>query len=270
MNESRINFVISHYKPGMKSTNDALKSVYCKAGYDISLLSLLSWRRIVMPAMAFAAILVLVLFLHNTRQNSWSEYYADSNNSIVILADGTKVTLAPGSSMKIQKRKNPRHVEMDGKAYFEVFHNEDQPFTVSAGEGRITVLGTKFLVKTDARGTGVDVCEGKVRFTCASSELNGHILTKGMSGILAPGESEPLVLKGNMLNPQAWATGIFVYENAMLSDALSELSSYYNVHLDVVPESASTRRFSGKFSTDSIDDIVYSVQTALGVEILVR
>ena len=100
-----------------------------------------------------------------------------------IVADGTVMTLSPGSVAKVQLRVDPRHVELDGDAYFEVTRDESHPFTVAAGEGAVKVLGTRFLVSSGLDGTSVDVTEGKVLFSAAGSE-EGVILTKGMSATL--------------------------------------------------------------------------------------
>lgn len=269
MNERRMKFVLEHYKEGTKSTEDALSDVYTKAGIGRKSFAASYFMRYAVPAFAVAAFLLLALVISGRRQNAWTEYYAEAVKTVVPLSDGSVVTLAPGSSIRIQERKDPRHVELDGKAYFEIFHDESRPFTVSAGQSLVKVLGTKFVVSNSAAGTTVDVTEGKVRFS-AMRQDEGVILTEGMSAALLDGSGKTALQKEERLNPAAWATGIFVYDQTPLDSALKELSSFYGVNMSVEPESASSLSFTGKFSSESLEDITYSIETALGVKISVR
>lgn len=269
MNERRMKFVLEHYRERTKSTEEALDDVYTKAGTGRITTAVPYFVRYAVTVFAVAASLLLVLVISGRRQNAWTEYYAEAEKAVVSLSDGSVITLAPGASVRIQERKNPRHVELDGKAYFEVFHDESLPFTVSAGQSLVKVLGTKFVVSNNAGGTTVDVTEGKVRFS-AKQQDEGEILTEGMSAALL-GDSRKIALQEEgCINPAAWATGVFVYDQTPLDYALKELASFYGVEMSVEPESASSLSFTGKFSSGSLEDITYSIETALGVKISVR
>lgn len=269
MDERRLKFVLAHYREGTKTAREALVRVYEKAGLARHPLTLTYSMRYAFAAAAVAASLLLVIFISGRRQNAWTEYIAETSKAIVTLSDGSVATLAPGAVIRLQERKDPRHVELVGNAYFEVFHDESRPFTVSAGTGNVKVLGTKFLISSDDDGTIVDVTEGKVMFSSAG-QSDGLILTEGMSASAVKGERMPELLDKVRLNPAAWATGTFIYDRALLGDALRELASYYDVRLEVEPESASSMTFNGKFSTESIEDIIYSLETALGIKIAVK
>lgn len=269
MNERRMKFVLEHYKEGTKSTEDALSDVYTKAGIGRKSFAASYFMRYAVPAFAVAASILLVLIISGRRQNEWTEYYVETEKAVVPLSDGSVITLAPGASVKIQQKKNPRYVELDGKAYFEIFHDESRPFTVSAGQSIVKVLGTKFVVSNSTTGTTVDVTEGKVRFS-AKQQDEGVILTEGMSAALLDDNGIAALQKAECINPAAWATGMFVYEQTPLGSALKELESFYGVSMSIEPESASSLSFTGKFSSESLEDITYSIETALGVKISIR
>lgn len=269
MNERRMKFVLEHYREGTKSTEEALGAVYTKAGIGRKTTAVPYFVRYAVPAFAVAASLLLVLVISGRRQNAWTEYYAEAEKAVVSLSDGSVITLAPGASVRIQERKDSRHVELDGKAYFEIFHDESRPFTVSAGQSLVKVLGTKFVVSNSGARTTVDVTEGKVRFS-AKQQDEGEILTEGMSAALLGDSGEIALQKEECINPAAWATGVFVYDRTPLDSALKELASFYSVNMSVEPESASSLSFTGKFSSGSLEDIIYSIETALGVKISVR
>ena len=266
MNERRMKFVLEHYRERTKSTEEALDDVYTKAGTGRITTAVPYFVRYAVPVFAVAASLLLVLVISGRRQNAWTEYYAEAEKAVVSLSDGSVITLAPGASVRIQERKNPRHVELDGKAYFEIFHDESRPFTVSAGKSIVKVLGTKFVVNNSAEGTTVDVTEGKVRFSTMQQD-EGVILTEGMSASLLDDGGITGLQKEECINPAVWATGLFVYDQTPLDSALKELSSFYGVSMSVEPESALSLSFTGKFSSESLEDIIYSIETALGVKI---
>ena len=62
----------------------------------------------------------------------------------ITLADGTKVWLNANSKLVYPTsfKKGIRQVELDGEAYFDVKHNEDNPFVVGTKSMNVTVLGT--------------------------------------------------------------------------------------------------------------------------------
>lgn len=269
MNERRVKFVLEHFMEGTKSVEEALGDVYTKAGIGRKSFAAQYFMRYAVPAFAVAASLLLVLIISDKRQNAWTDYHAETEKTVVSLSDGSVITLAPGASIRVQERKDPRHVELDGKAYFEIFHDESRPFTVSAGQSIVNVLGTKFVVSNSAAGTTVDVTEGKVRFSAMQYD-EGVILTEGMSAALLDDSGIATLQNDECINPAAWATGMFVYEQTPLDSALKELASFYGVSFSVEPESASSLTFTGKFSSESLEDITYSIETALGVKISVK
>lgn len=68
--------------------------------------------------------------------------------SSIVLPDGTTVRLNAKSSLSYQQDfgQRDRKVKLIGEGYFEVQHDAEKQFTVSAGDLNITVLGTTFNV----------------------------------------------------------------------------------------------------------------------------
>ena len=84
---------------------------------------------------------------------------------LLVLADGSRVTLYPGSTLRYANGlPGPRReVYLRGKAFFKVAKNPDRPFLVFTDKLVTTVLGTSFLVMAYA-GTEAKVAvrEGRV------------------------------------------------------------------------------------------------------------
>lgn len=233
----------------------------------------LSKRTVMLKRIAgVAAAAAVGIFLYLSWLTSWTDYAAYDIAQTFNLPDSSSVTLAPGSTLRLQKHKDKRLVQMTGKVYFNVRHDDRAPFRVDAGSGFVKVLGTRFQV--DSRDPiSVSVVSGKVLFSAIRSGEEALILTKGQSAVLDPAASKPVEITPKHPNPAAWATGEFIYDNTPLPEVLSELSEYYDVTLvafDAGHSSGESRRLSGEFSTSSLQEILNLINSALGTDIQIE
>lgn len=233
----------------------------------------LSKRTVMLKRIAgVAAAAAVGIFLYLSWLTSWIDYAAYDIAQTFTLPDSSSVTLAPGSTLRLQKHKDKRLVQMTGKVYFNVRHDDRAPFRVDAGSGFVKVLGTRFQV--DSRDPiSVSVVSGKVLFSAIRSGEEALILTKGQSAVLDPAASKPVEITPKHPNPAAWATGEFIYDNTPLPEVLSELSEYYDVTLvafDAGHSSGESRRLSGEFSTSSLQEILNLINSALGTDIQIE
>lgn len=219
-----------------------------------------------------AAAVIVGIFLYTSWRTSWTDYMAYDILQTFTLPDSSSVTLAPGATLRLQRHKDNRLVQMTGKVYFNVRHDDRAPFRVDAGTGFVKVLGTRFQVDA-LDSTSVSVVSGKVLFTDSQSDGEGLILTKGQSAVLDPAASKPVEITPKHPNPAAWATGEFIYDNTPLPEVLSELSEYYDVTLvafDAGHSSGESRSLSGEFSTSSLPEILNLINSALGTDIQIE
>ena len=233
----------------------------------------LSKRTVMLKRIAgVAAAAAVGIFLYLSWLTSWTGYAAYDIAQTFTLPDSSSVTLAPGSTLSLQKHKDKRLVQMTGKVYFNVRHDDRAPFRVDAGSGFVKVLGTRFQV--DSRDPiSVSVVSGKVLFSAIRSGEEAMILTKGQSAVLDPAASKPVEITPKHPNPAAWATGEFIYDNTPLPEVLSELSEYYDVTLvafDAGHSSGESRSLSGEFSTSSLPEILNLINSALGSDIQIE
>ena len=233
----------------------------------------LSKRTVMLKRIAgVAAAAAVGIFLYLSWLTSWTDYAAYDIAQTFTLPDSSSVTLATGSTLRLQKHMDKRLVQMTGKVYFNVRHDDRAPFRVDAGSGFVKVLGTRFQV--DSRDPiSVSVVSGKVLFSAIRSGEEALILTKGQSAVLDPAASKPVEITPKHPNPAAWATGEFIYDNTPLPEVLSELSEYYDVTLvafDAGHSSGESRRLSGEFSTSSLQEILNLINSALGTDIQIE
>lgn len=89
-----------------------------------------------------------------------------------ILADGTLIKLNSGARLQYPMAfaKDRREVQLEGEAYFDVAHNDRQPFVVNTFACKIEVLGTTFSVNADeeAGKFSAVLAEGSVKLSDVS------------------------------------------------------------------------------------------------------
>jgi len=152
----------------------------------------------------------------------------------VVLPDGSKVWLNAASSLKYPTAftGNERKVELTGEAYFEVVHNNKQPFRVVTANQTIEDIGTYFNINAyqDEPVIKTTLLEGSIK-----------ISENGRSAILKPGEQAQIMVNSSKININlnadaeeaiAWKNGRTQFNNADIKSIMRMLSRWYNI--DVV------------------------------------
>lgn len=154
-------------------------------------------------------------------------YYATletpyGRNQQLTLSDGTRVWLNAGSSIHFPSvfKGSERRVEVTGEAYFEVVHDDKQPFIVMAGNDEIRDLGTHFNVNAycDEALVKTTLLEGSV-------QIGGYTLQPGQQ--YAGGRIEKVDADGTI----AWVSDLFHFEDADIETVMRQLGRWYNVQV---------------------------------------
>lgn len=151
----------------------------------------------------------------------------------LVLTDGTKVWLNSGSdiSFPVPFTADDREVIINGEAYFEVAHEKDRPFIVHALNTRIDVLGTHFNIKAygDENQIHTTLLLGSVQVTKHSRNV---VLKPGQKSVTSNDDSKIVVVEADLREALAWKTGVFVFNNASLSDIMRQISRLYDVEIE--------------------------------------
>ncbi len=170
--------------------------------------------------------------------------------SQLTLEDGTKVCLNAGSRFAFPTKftGKKREVFLEGEGYFEVAHNQDQPFLVNTGEVTVKVLGTKFNVSAYQNDelTETVLLEGQIALReCSALGL----LKREM--LVAPNQKASYDKNGRSMNLRsepdaylsiAWTEGWLKFSEQNMNDVLVKLQRYFNVQFET----------DNKFSTDDL------------------
>lgn len=224
-------------------------------------------RRWALP-LASAAMLLLALWLP---RGTWVGLYADISTRPgevreLRLEDGSLLTLNGDSALDWQFVDGRREVWLyRGEADFQVAHDPARPFTVSAGDARIRVTGTRFDVRLEEGGVDLAVSEGRV---LASSE--------GRESIPVVGGQQVQWRSGNLQAPQAldarqrlaWQRGKLVFRDRPLEQVFAELERSQGARVLFVDDAARALQVTGVFALDDPQAVLRAVEGTLPVRLV--
>lgn len=148
------------------------------------------------------------------------------------LSDGTTVTLDAASSITypVAFTGKERRVEITGQAYFEVVHNEAQPFRVFAKGQLVEDLGTAFNVNAynDDPFIKVTLTEGKAAIQNAGKRV---VLAPGQQAMVKDGEESILVKQVNVEETVAWKNGWFVFHHESIQNVMKLAARWYDIEV---------------------------------------
>jgi len=195
--------------------------------------------RWVWPAAAMAASLVAAAVLATPPAAIMS---APGQTREVALADGSHVTLGPASSLRPSWRLARRtYVLGSGQAFFAVVRDEAHPFTVTAGETKVRVLGTRFDVhKGLDNRVRVEVEQGLVEVSRGPSVAK----VPAGRGALADASGVRTAALDGVGDAGAWRRGRLAYAAAPLADVIADLNRY-GLHVRVAANAADLKVTTG-------------------------
>ena len=186
----------------------------------------------------------------------------------VLLPDGTRVLLGPGSRLDAAAGygDDAREVRLSGIALFEVVHDDARPFTVQAGRANVRDLGTVFTVSGGEGGeVRVVVTEGTVAL--GDGDGGEVTLAAGDRAVLRP-DGDPAVERGAATaDDLAWTTGRLVLLDEPMARVAVELARWYGIELSFAEPSLAERRLTATFEDETAEQVLELIALSLGVSI---
>lgn len=183
------------------------------------------------------------------------------SNYQVILSDGTKVWLNAKSSLKfpVVFKGNQRRVELSGEAYFEVAHNKQQPFLLTAKEMTVQVLGTHFNVAAydDDPTVKASLLEGSIKAKYQTSSL---LLKPGQQALLKNKLGTLTQLNFEADEVMDWKNGYFIFRNEPIDEIMKKISRWYHIEVNYQGR-LSQEAFGGKYlKSNSLEELLSSLE----------
>lgn len=241
------------------------------------------------PWLAAACMIIAMGFFAYRYQTDWKELSdkflstehegADYKNlgpdiQVVILPDGSEVTMDGGSRIGYRDRNGVREVVLHGGAFFKVVRQAGKIFEVKAGGVRTTVLGTSFRVKAFDKDQNiiVEVKTGKVR---VSYDKDGP--DRGEVIELVPNQKVVFSKESQSFRKDAVAPSIlsevesvsdhaiYIFDDAPVEKVFEAIESQYGVKIIYDKELMKDCRLKINFENESLNRKLDIVSLALGI-----
>lgn len=213
----------------------------------------LARRVIPLGAVATIAALAVGVVLWSSRPQSYETTVGE--RQVVILADGSRVTLGTASSIRVKLTRGRRDVELAaGQAFFQVQGDPVRPFIVRAGGAEVTAVGTQFDVRRAGDGAQVTLVEGKVDVRDRSAVAQDWSLTPGQQVVTtAP---RPAVRTVDVASETSWTTGRLIFAGDTVATAVAEVNRYSRTKVVLQAPHISDIAVSGAFNTGDVEGFV--------------
>jgi ferric-dicitrate binding protein FerR (iron transport regulator) len=186
---------------------------------------------------------------------------ARGERATVELRDGTRVTLAPETELRVAAIG--RQVYLNGEAVFSVKHDPAQVFRVIAPDG-VTVqdIGTLFDMRAYAADKAV-----RVAVAIGSVSLRGSaqpvILEHGALGVVDSTGAAQVTRGVTVDGYLAWAQGHLTFTNARMADVIPELNRWYDIDVHLGSASLADDRLTVTLSDVPADVALDVIARAL-------
>jgi ferric-dicitrate binding protein FerR (iron transport regulator) len=193
-------------------------------------------------------------------------FVSKQSNRTVQLPDGSTVLLNSISHLEYAEPFNEkiREVKLKGEGYFSVIH-EKRPFVITTDNARITVVGTKFDVKSNDDKTSVVVREGHVKLSQNRGNLKEVDLLIGQKSTVIKDQEPCIPVTVNADYLLEWMKGKFVYDRTPLFEIFDDLQKYYNVKINFSDDNIKPITLTGTFSKDNLENILSAICIANGL-----
>ena len=209
----------------------------------------------------------------------------------LLLPDGTRVQLNSNSKLRYDRGFNSqnREVALEGEAYFEVTKDAGKPFIVHAATLDIEVLGTSFTVKSYPQDATVEatLLKGAIEVRRKGSQNTAQVILNPNEKVVfskfpdpdstgrrsAPaGDDHRRSMAGMAVDhirtdlpdsekvETAWMYNRLVFDGDNFPELATELERWYDVTIFFRDEQLNHYRFSGVFTTESIEEALKDLQ----------
>lgn len=224
-------------------------------------------RRPLVQGLALAACLLLSVGIGWQFMASQSVVYETERGEqrVVALKDGTEVTLNTDSRLTVSYSGKARQTVLErGEAYFDVSSDPERPFTVQAGEDRVRVLGTSFVMRHEPQNFSVTLVEGRLEVT--SPRQPSVVLAAGERAVHTGGQGLE-VDRPQVETVTAWQKGEIIFSDTSLTEAVKEFNRYAREPIIVDQAEIGALRISGVFQTDKAAEFALTVAKLNGLKV---
>ncbi|MBX3256817.1 MAG: FecR domain-containing protein [Chitinophagaceae bacterium] len=173
-----------------------------------------------------------------------------SEHKFLLLSDSTQVWLNASSSLEFPDRftGDIREVFLKGEAYFKIKQVNDKPFVIHSGKITARSIGAascNFKSYKDENETIVAVSQGLVTVDKADKQMAELMAGREVK----IGKADRSVLEKNIEIEKiaAWQWGELIYDEAMLTDVVTDLERIYNAKITIADKEKARKKIAITF-----------------------
>jgi transmembrane sensor len=198
---------------------------------------------------------------------------------VVTLADGSQIALDSKSEVRVRYSAHARELTLSsGQARFDVAHDVERPFTVTADGHRVIATGTSFNMDLFGPSLLVTLIEGHVVVASTPDAIEppkndnepvaaerGRITLDAGEQVVFTPQARPSIAHVDLGQATAWENGEVIFENDRLSTVVARINRYSQHGVVIADTETSQLRISGVFHTGDIDGFVSTIAAYLPV-----
>lgn len=190
---------------------------------------------------------------------------AVGERSVQRLPDGSVVTLDSGSTMLAHYSAESRSVRLlRGRAFFEVAHETQRPFEVTAAGKTVVATGTAFAVDVEGDDMVVTLVEGSVRVETPRQMLRAPRVVElepGYQMVASTGLRRDMRTEAiDVERAVSWTSGRLHFSNEPLGTAVAEVNRYTQRKVIIRDRSIAELPIVGTFPTGDIDAFIRAIR----------
>lgn len=183
---------------------------------------------------------------------------------VLTLNDGSMVTLDTASTVQVAYAVDRRNVMLlQGQAFFRVAKDKQRPFVVTAGDRRVTAVGTAFDVRMDGGRVRVALVEGRVHVDPLHPQGLARLIPSVATQTLDAGQELIVAVDGNISiamtdveRTTRWQQDQLIFRDDTVEAAAAELNRYAIRPIVIGDPRIAALRISGVFGTGRVDNFV--------------
>lgn len=199
----------------------------------------------------------------------------------VTLSDGSIITLNTDGQVEVDIQPDSRNIRLlKGEALFEVAHDKNRPFSVTAGSAVIKALGTIFAVHIQDKNIEVIVEDGRVKLSSLFTSSTGQggikkkskepialaIISAGQGATFNPSlEAVKTVEKSDIGKKLAWRNGMLIFDGDDLEYVLRDVSRYTKQNFIISDPELRSLRISGYFPTGQTETLLATLEQSFDI-----
>lgn len=221
-----------------------------------------TWLTIAATLLLIVSLSFSVFQTFKPKQNLTLNEYGCGASEVkeIILSDGTKVWLN-SSSLLIASEPfvgDTRSVKLFGEAYFEVAHNEEQPFEVQTRNLKTKVLGTHLNVvayPTDEIHE-ISLYQGKVQVNSDIKINENHTLNPGDRAYITIKTGKIEIVHTDLGKEAQWRDGILRFYDENLFSISKKLERRFHSKIFIADSIIGKLKFSAEFEEETLEKIM--------------